>query len=84
MIPVTLTTLRRIRKARRPPKSKRVDVTRAEFDGVVDLLNQRGLILNDLHHNLEIQFKRISAMQAEIDRLKRLLDRKAPGGTRDS
>lgn len=84
MIPVILTTLRRIRKAQRPPKSKRVDVTRAEFDRVVDLLNQRGLILNDLHHNLDIQFKRISAMQAEIDRLTRLLDPKAPGGTRDS
>ena len=84
MMPVTLTTLRRIRKARRPPKSKRVDVTRAEFDRVAELLDQRGLILNDLHHNLEIQFKRISAMQADIDRLKRLIDRKAPEGTRES
>jgi hypothetical protein len=84
MIPVILTTLRRIRKAQRPPKSKRVDVTRAEFDRVIDLLNQRGLILNDLHHNLEIQFKRISDMQADIDRLKGLLDRKPLRGTRDS
>ena len=37
---------------------------------MIDLLNERGQILNDLRHNLEVQFKRIAAMQAEIDRLK--------------
>jgi hypothetical protein len=84
MIPVTVTTSRRIRKAPRVPKSKRLDVTRAEFDRVIDLLNERGPILNDLRHNLEIQFKRISAMQADIDRLKGLLDRTAAGSARDS
>lgn len=82
-----MTTSRRIPKAPRIPKSRRVDVTRAEFDRVIDLLNERGLILNDLRHNLEVQFKRIAAMQAEIDLLRapgRLPDRKTPGRSRDS
>jgi uncharacterized small protein (DUF1192 family) len=51
-----------------------LDVTRAEFDRVIELLNERGQILNDLRHDLEIQFKRIAAMQTEIDRLKGTLD----------
>jgi hypothetical protein len=79
-----VTTPRRIRKAPRPPKSKRSDVTRAEFDRVINLLKERGGILSDMRHDLEIQFKRMSAMQAEIDRLKGLLDRKDAGGIRDS
>ena len=71
---------RRIPKIPRVPKSKRVDVTRAEFDRVIDLLNERGQILNDLRHDLDIQFKRIAAMQAELDRLKGLPDRMGPDG----
>jgi hypothetical protein len=74
---------RRTPKTPRVPKTKRVDVTRAEFDHVIDLLNERGHILNNLRHDLDIQFKRIAAMQAEIDRLKGLTDRMAPGGVAD-
>ena len=79
-----MSTPRRIRKAPPIPKAKRLDVTRAEFDRVIDLLNERGQILNDLRHNLDVQFKRIAAMQAEIDRLKGPPGRKAPGDPRDS
>jgi hypothetical protein len=50
------------------PKSRRIDVTRAEFDRVIDLVNERGRILNNLQENQEIQFKRIAQMQAELDR----------------
>jgi hypothetical protein len=65
---------RRVRKAPRVPKAKRVDVTRAEFDRVIAILNERATILDDLRHNLEIQFRRIAAMQLEIDRLKNSRD----------
>jgi hypothetical protein len=78
-----VTTPRRIRKASRVPKSKRVDVTRDEFDRVLGLLNERGAILNDLRHNLDIQFKRIADLQIEIDRLKSVVERKA-SSARDS
>ena len=60
---------RRLVKSVQPiPKSRRVDVTRGEFDRVIDLLNERGRILNDLLENQEIQFKRIAQMQAALDR----------------
>jgi len=48
---------------------QRIDVTRAEFNRVIDLLNERGQILNDLRHNQDVQFRRIAQLQAELDRL---------------
>jgi len=70
----------RRRPARIPriPKSRRFDVTRAEYNRVIDLLNERGGILNDyrarleqIRRDLDIQFKRIAELQVEIDRLKK-------------
>ena len=58
---------RRVREAKRIPLRKRMDVTRAEFNDVVALLNERGEILNDLRRNQEIQFERIAQLQAELD-----------------
>lgn len=52
------------------PPHKRVDVTRAEFNRIVDLLNERGGIIDELLHNQEIQFKRIAQLQAELDELR--------------
>jgi hypothetical protein len=50
-------------------------VARAEFNHIVDLINERGDILAngllDLRHQLDIQFKRIAQLQEELDRLKR-------------
>jgi hypothetical protein len=60
---------RPVKKVTRVPKSRRVDVTRAEFDRVLDLLNERGKVLNDLRENHEMQFKRIAQIQAELDRV---------------
>jgi hypothetical protein len=66
--------LKRIRKARLSP-SARKDVTRKEYNFVIDVMNQRGEIVNDAIEELrrasEIQFKRIAQLQAEVDELKR-------------
>jgi hypothetical protein len=66
---------RRVKRAKRIPLGSRVDVTRAEFNRVIEILNERGAILNDLRHNHEIQFKRIAQIQAELDEIKRALER---------
>jgi len=56
-------------------KTRHKSVSRADFNRVIHLLNQRGDILtrrsDDLAADLEIQFKRIAQLQAEIDRLSR-------------
>jgi hypothetical protein len=69
---------RPIRRAPQIPKSRRNAVTRAEFDRVIDLLNERGRIINEIREQLEkntrsaeVQFTRFAQMQQEIDELKR-------------
>ncbi len=63
------------KRVRRIPRTQRVDVRREEFNRVIDLLNERGQILNDLRQNQEVQFKRIAQLQAELDQIKRAWDR---------
>src|SRR5689334_8144152 len=70
----------RIRKVRPVPKSRRIDVTRAEFARVIDLLNERGAIINEIREHverntrdLEVQFTRLAQIQADLDLLKRML-----------
>ena len=48
-----------------------MDVTRAEFDRVIDLLNKRGEIIDKMLRDLETQFTRIAQLQAEFDLLNR-------------
>ena len=62
----------------RIPKSHRFDVTRGEFNHVIDLLNKRGEILQEyrisldqMRRELDIQFKRIAQLQSELDRVKK-------------
>jgi hypothetical protein len=62
----------------RIPKSRRFDVSRSEFNHVIDLLNQRGEILQEyrvsldqMRRDLDIQFKRIAQLQSELDRIKK-------------
>jgi hypothetical protein len=62
----------------RIPKSRRFDVTRGEFNHVIDLLNQRGEILREyrdsldqMRRDLDIQFKRIAQLQSELDRIRK-------------
>jgi hypothetical protein len=55
-----------------------MDVTRAEFNRIIDILNERNVILNALRegrerleHASEVQFHRIAQIQAELDEIKR-------------
>jgi hypothetical protein len=66
---------RRIKQAPSIPKAQRIDVTRAEFNRVIDMLNERGTILNDLRHNQDLQFQRIAQIQAQLDEIKRAWER---------
>lgn len=71
---------RRVRKARQIPVGGR-DVTRAEFNRVIEMLNERGAIMNDLAHNQDVQFKRLAQLQAELDLIKRAWDRLRVSGS---
>jgi hypothetical protein len=71
-------TSRRIPKARRVPRPlSRRDVTRGEYNRIVDILNERNVILNalrdgqrQLEHDRDVQFKRIAQLQAELDEIR--------------
>jgi len=63
------------RRVRRIPKDRRVTVRREEFNQLVDLLNERGELLNELMREQRIQFKRIAQLQADVDHLKRDCER---------
>lgn len=55
------------RKVPRIQKAKRLQVTREEYNGLVDLLNERGQMIARLRQDLDTQFKRIAQMQVQID-----------------
>jgi hypothetical protein len=59
------------RRLPRIPKGRRIDITRDEFDHVIDLLNERGEVVDKMRRDLETQFTRIAQLQAEIDLIKR-------------
>ena len=70
---------RPIPKARRPARLSlnRMDVTRGEYNRIIDTLNQRNKTVNDLRDGVnglqqasDIQFKRIAQIQAELDGIK--------------
>jgi hypothetical protein len=78
----------RIPKARRVTRSpsSRVDVTRGEYNRIIDILNERNVILNRLREGLEavehmcdIQFKRMAQLQADVDEIKRAQERMKVG-----
>ena len=50
-------------------------MSRAEFNKVIALLNERGEILNDLGHNQDLQFQRLAQLQADVDLIKRALEK---------
>jgi hypothetical protein len=69
---------RRHRSIPRIPKSRRFDVSRDEFNRVIDLLNKRGEILqeyrtslDEMRRDLDVQFKRIAQLQFELDQVKK-------------
>jgi hypothetical protein len=61
----------------RPRRAKQSHVTRAEFDGVIKLLNERGEIINAIRHELRVQFTRIAQLQQELDVVKEKYARNA-------
>jgi hypothetical protein len=74
----------RIPKARTLRRSslQRVDVTRAEYNDIIDILNERNRILNALREAIDrleraddVQFARTAQLQADLDLIKRALDR---------
>jgi hypothetical protein len=58
------------RQVPRIQKAKRLQVTRAEYNGLVDLLNERGQIIAKMLKDLEIQFKRIAQLQVQLDEVR--------------
>jgi hypothetical protein len=75
---------RRIPKPRRLTRSplSRTDVTRGEFNRIIDILNERNVILNALRAGVsslqeasDIQFKRIAQIQADLDGIKRAVEK---------
>jgi hypothetical protein len=64
----------------------RIDVTRREYNRIIDILNERNVILNGLRdaaaalqdavmrleHGSDIQFKRIAQLQADLDVINQL------------
>lgn len=66
----------------RIPKSRRVDVRREEYNRLIDLLNERAELFNQLLQDQgqilqdqRIQFQRIAQLQAELDVLKHAVAR---------
>jgi hypothetical protein len=76
----SVATRRRIAKARQVAGSRltRRDVTRAEYNHIIEVLNQRSDIINDLRRELEVQFKRMAQMQSELDEVRRAWTRTKP------
>lgn len=72
---------RPIRKAPRIPRSRRGNhTTRRRDNRVIDLINERGQIMNDIRQqvekntrDLEVQFTRMAQLQADLDLIKRTL-----------
>jgi hypothetical protein len=61
----------------KPVPAKSRVLRREEFDRLVDLFNMRGELINELRHDLDIQFKRMAQMQSELDDMQRTLQRLA-------
>ena len=56
--------------ARRLSAAKKRDVTRQEYNKVIDILNQREEIIDGLRRELETQFKRMAQIQSELDEVR--------------
>ena len=67
--------IRTVPKLKRRSTLKRIDVTRHEYNQLVDLLNRRGEILAAIQRELETQFKRMAQMQSELDEVRRAWSR---------
>jgi hypothetical protein len=66
------------RQIERIPKGRRAAIGREEYNRLIDILNERGDMLNQLRDDESIQFQRIAQIQAELDRIKQALARLIP------
>lgn len=66
----------RAREVGRIAKARRMDVRREEFNRLIDLLNERGELLNRILREQEIQFQRIAQLQAELDHIRQAWSRR--------
>jgi hypothetical protein len=57
-------------RIRAPRKVARETVSRAEFDKVIETLNERGVIIAEMRRELDVQFRRMAQLQAELDAVK--------------
>ena len=53
-------------------------MTRAEFNNIIEVLNHRSEIINELRRELEVQFTRIAQMQSELDDVRRVVGARKP------
>ena len=58
------------KRVRRIPKAKSRAVSRTEYNALVDILNERGILLNDIQRTLQIQFQRIAQIQVGLDEVR--------------
>ena len=72
---------RPVGRVRSIPVARRLDVTRAEFNRVIEILNERGQIINGLRHNQDVQFQRLAQLQAELDLLRRAWEKSGRSGS---
>ena len=75
---------RRTRATPRLPKAKHVDVAREESNRAIAILNRRSAIIEEhalmlaaLEHEQRIQLRRIADLQAEVDAIKRVVEKLA-------
>ena len=75
--PLPLRRFRKERRLRRSPE-RRFNVTRAEYNHVIDVLNDRTVILNEfrdaidrLRRDYAIQLRRTAEIQADLDEIKK-------------
>lgn len=54
-----------------------LDVRRDEFDRLIEVVNVRAELIDEVRHDLDIQFKRMAQMQGELDEMQRTVQRLA-------
>lgn len=53
-------------------------VTRAEWDSLLGIFNERSEFMDGLRRDIDIQFKRIAQIQADLDLIKRAWQKRKP------
>jgi hypothetical protein len=67
-----------------PVRKRARGATRSELDRVIEIVNQRTEFIDVLRRDVDVQFKRIAQLQAELDLIKHDLAKIKPPGTPES